>query len=362
MIIKHLELVNFRNYTNLSLNFDKGINFIYGENAKGKTNLVEAIYSLSLARSFRTSSFYEMIQIGKTKGIVIGTFSDENYKKIVEINYLKNGKNVKINGNSIKKISELNKILNVLYFVPKDTNLLKDVPKNRRQFINLNIAKINESYLQNIILYEKLLKERNDALKAYKINFTLLEIITNKIIDISYEIYKERVNFFTQLSELINEVYKNISLIEDDKITIKFVPFINEKDKKEYELIASELYKSNLEEDVKRKSTGIGIHKEDFRIYLNGKDVGVYGSQGENRMITLSLKIAPYYLISEVKNKPIIILDDVLSELDAKHEENLIHYLENFEQIFITNTRKSKFFNKKYYVVKNDTVLMEEEN
>ena len=207
-----------------------------------------------------------------------------------------------------------------------------------------------------------MLKERNDALKALRLNFTLIEIITNKLIELSYEIFKERVEFIKKLNPLLNEVYKNISLSETQKISIRYIPFIKELNKAEYEAHAKELYKNSLEEDIKKKSTSLGIQKEDFKIYLDEKDVGVFGSQGENRMITLSLKIAPYYLISEAKDKPIIILDDILSELDEKHEENLIHYLENFEQVFITNTRKSDYFTKKYYLVNENKVSIEEEN
>ena len=362
MIIKHLELINFRNYEKLSLNFDKGINFIVGENAKGKTNLVESIYSLSLAKSFRTSNSNELLMINKNFAEVKGIFINENCKKIIEIAFLKDGKKIKINNTLVKKTSELNSIVSALYFIPKDTNLLKDVPKNRRQFLNSNISKMNENYLKNIIQYEKLLKERNDALKALRLNFTLIEIITNKLIELSYEIFKERVEFIKKLNPLLNEVYKNISLSETQKISIRYIPFIKELNKAEYEAHAKELYKNSLEEDIKKKSTSLGIQKEDFKIYLDEKDVGVFGSQGENRMITLSLKIAPYYLISEAKDKPIIILDDILSELDEKHEENLIHYLENFEQVFITNTRKSDYFTKKYYLVNENKVSIEEVN
>lgn len=361
MIIKYLELLNFRNYKSLALSFDKGINYIIGENAKGKTNLVESIYSLSFARSFRTSFFNEMIMLNEQFSEVKGEFVHENSKKTIDIRYQTNGKKVLINGKVIKKISELNNVVNILYFIPKDTNLLKDSPKIRRQFLNATISKINSSYLNDVINFEKLLKERNDAFKAYRMNFTLIDILTNQLIELSYKIFIERMKFIKSINKIINEVYKNVSLIENENLQIKYFPFLKNINKEEYIKEAKKRYKETLEEDLKKKVTTIGIQKEDFKIYLNSKDIGIFGSQGENKMSVLALKISPYFLSENEKEKPIIILDDVISELDLVHEENLLNYLKTFEQVFITNTRKSEFYKNKYYVVKNNDVTIEEE-
>ena len=249
MVVNKLELINFRNYLNLSLNFNNKINFIVGENAEGKTNLVEGIYTLSLAKSFRTQNTIELIKNNEEKAIVKGTIvSLSNYKKI-EIEFNKFGKKVLINSKPIKKISELNKILNVIYFIPKDVILLKDTPKSRRQFLDLSISKLNNEYLKNVINYEKILKERNDLLKTYPLNNILFDILTDNLIELSKEIYKSRLDF---------------------------------------------------------------------------------------------------------------ILDDILSEFDDEHEKNLLNYLNDFGQIFITGCKKSKYYTSTYYEVTNKKVEIKE--
>lgn len=358
MIIKEIELKNFRNYSDLKVEFNKGINFIVGENAKGKTNLVEAIYTLSSANSFRTLDATEMIKFKEKSAYVKCKLDIKNSTKIIEITYVPQGKKIKINNTSVKKVSELSSVVKVCLFSPKDTQLLKEAPKLRRNYVNSMISKLSTTYLNALITYEKILKERNDAFKAFNVNKTLIDILRDRLIELNRTIFKERRMFFEKINETLANIYPRISL-HNQKMAVKYLPMLNYDTKEEYmERLEQDFY-ANEEEEYRKKTTLFGVHKEDFEVYIDGRDVAKFGSQGENRMCVLALKIAPYYLVSDLDNRGIVILDDVLSELDEIHEENLIRYLETLNQVFITNTNVSKFYEGEYYRVVGDNLKKE---
>ena len=345
MIVKELELHNLRNYEYLKVNFNKGINYIYGENASGKTNILEAIYFLSLTRSFRTSETEELIKKDASFARILAKIDTQNLSKTLEISFNKSGKKILVNGKKVLKISELNSLINVISFIPKNTNLLKDAPKERRKFLNIYLSKFSNNYLKTLSVYEKILKERNDAFKAYKINPTLIDILTNQLISLNKEIYLYRKKFVNEINKYLANVFKEVSLT-NEKLKMKYESFLNNQNENIENFLKNE-FENIKEEEFKRKQTLIGIHKDDFKIYIDEKDVSLYGSQGENRISIISLILSLYFLNKE--EKPIIVLDDVISELDEKHEENLLKYLENFNQVFITNTAKSQFFTSNYY-------------
>ena len=345
MIVKELELHNLRNYEYLKVNFNKGINYIYGENASGKTNILEAIYFLSLTRSFRTSEIEELIKKDASFARILAKIDTQNVSKTLEISFNKSGKKILVNGKKVLKISELNSLINVISFIPKNTNLLKDAPKERRKFLNIYLSKFSNNYLKTLSVYEKILKERNDAFKAYKINPTLIDILTNQLISLNKEIYLYRKKFVNEINKYLADVFKEVSLT-NEKLKMEYGSFLNNQNENIENFLKNE-FENIKEEEFKRKQTLIGIHKDDFKIYIDEKDVSLYGSQGENRISIISLILSLYFLNKE--EKPIIVLDDVISELDEKHEENLLKYLENFNQVFITNTAKSQFFTGNYY-------------
>ena len=354
MIVRELELHNFRNYESLKANFKEGLNYIYGENASGKTNILEAIYFLSLTRSFRTNDLVELIKKDAVFASILAKISDENSTKTLEITFSEKGKKILLNNKKVSKISELNSLINVISFIPRNTNLLKDSPKERRKFLNIYLSKLSNRYLKTLSIYEKILKERNDAFKAYKINYTLIDILTNQLAELNKEIFLYRKKFISHINDFLSDVYRNVS-IKEEKLTMKYESFINVEGT--IEKFIKEEFQKVREEELKKKQTLIGVHKDDFKLFLDDRDVGLYGSQGENRISVISLILSLYFL-NKVQ-QPIIVLDDVLSELDEKHEENLLKYLENFSQIFITNTAKSQFFNKNYYRLE-DKKLKEE--
>ena len=345
MIVKELELHNLRNYEYLKVNFNKGINYIYGENASGKTNILEAIYFLYLTRYFRTSEIEELIKKDVSFARILAKIDTQNVSKTLEISFNKSGKKILVNGKKVLKISELNSLINVISFIPKNTNLLKDAPKERRKFLNIYLSKFSNNYLKTLSVYEKILKERNDAFKAYKINPTLIDILTNQLISLNKEIYLYRKKFVNEINKYLADVFKEVSLT-NEKLKMEYESFLNNQNENIENFLKNE-FENIKEEEFKRKQTLIGIHKDDFKIYIDEKDVSLYGSQGENRISIISLILSLYFLNKE--EKPIIVLDDVISELDEKHEENLLKYLENFNQVFITNTAKSQFFTGNYY-------------
>lgn len=356
MIIKTLELQNFRNYDALKARFEKGINYIYGENAEGKTNILEAVYFLSLTRSFRTSDVSDLIKKDTGFARIFAEISDNNSTKRIEITFNKNGKKITINGKNVAKISELNSLINVIAFIPKNTNLLKDSPKDRRRFINIYLSKFSNNYLKILNVYEKILKERNDAFKAYNINRTLLEILTNQLAELNKQIFMFRKKFLDEINKYISDIFKEITK-KEKKLFVEYKTFI--KDASSIEEFVKEEFKKVEKEEYSKKQTLIGVHKDDFEIYIDDKSAGLYGSQGENRMSVLSLILSLYFLNQD--DKPIVILDDILSELDHNHEKNLIDYLKTFNQVFITNTAKSEYFDGKYYYYLKDRELKEEE-
>lgn len=356
MIVEKIKLRNFRNYNSLDVLCSRGINFIIGDNAKGKTNLIEAIYMLSFGKSFKTSSSQEMIKFGALEANVEAELCFEDYRKDLSITFSQKGKRITLNKKPIARLSEINNVINVLSFVPKDANMLKESPRTRRDFLNATISKLDNSYLKNLISYERLLKERNDVLKTTNVNKELLNVLTMQMARYAKEIFISRVKFVKQINDVLENVFKEISLREES-LKIKYLPIIKNVDKYEEEFL--KIFDKNLDNDIKRKTTTSGIQREDFELYINDRNLALYGSQGENRMAVIALRLSPYFLVKDEKKKPVVILDDVLSELDKKHEERLFQFLSKFEQVFVTNTKRSEYCKENYYICNENTIMKE---
>lgn len=356
MIIENINLVNFRNYSNLKIEFEKGLNFLYGPNATGKTSLVEAIYYLSLARSFRTSIDAHLIKHKCTRAQINAKLSAQEIKRTIDIELSTEGKKIFLNQKQIKKISELSNIVNVIYFIPKDVDLLKDSPKQRRLFLNLSISKVSKSYLEKVTSYEKLLKERNNVLKDVNVNIDLLDVLTEQMVYLSKDIYLYRKKYINELNEVLLDLYQKITN-STDKVKIIYTPFVDNEEK--YLELARLEFSNSKDLDLKRKQTTKGIQKEDFYLIKNQRNIGTYGSQGENRLAIIALKLSPYELIHKEEDKPIVILDDILSELDDKHQKFLIEYISNLNQVFLTSTKKNEIENCVYYKIENESIVKE---
>ena len=336
MIVNSLTINNFRNHNYLSFDFNKGLNIITGPNAIGKTNIVEAIYYLSLARSFRGVDDIDLIQKGKDGSEIVATVSEGILTRKIKISITPDGRKININGKPISKLSELAKVTNVVLFEPKDVMIFRGSPKERRNFIDINLSKKSSPYLDYISRYEKVLKERNDLLKSDNIDPVLLETTTEMLIKLSGPIVNYRTMYLKDITDILNKITRALTG-EKNKIEIIYKPFVEYGP--DWQKKAKEAFKRAEEGDLHRKVTSIGIHREDFSISLNGKDIAMFGSQGENRMVALALKISPYFLIEDKDKRPIVVLDDVMSELDQTHRQKLITFLKKLEQVFITATK-----------------------
>ena len=337
MIIKSLTLRNFRNYDYAKVEFEPKLNVIVGDNAAGKTNLVEAIYFLSLARSFRTSETSDLIKNKRQFSEIEARVEQDTITKDIVALMTSSSKKFICNDKPIRKISDLSKLINVIVFEPKDTLMFHDSPLVRRNYLDINLSKKSPIYLENLMMFEKLLRERNAILKSDIVDKIQLKVVTDQMIDVEETICKYRAAYINEINAIFTKL---ITKLKGEKETAKLVylPFIKLDDK--FKVSCARAYEHNLESDIKHKMTQIGIHREDFKLILNDKDISEQGSQGENRIAVIALKVAPYFLIEEKSKKPIVILDDVMSELDDEHKQRLLTFVkQDLEQVFITTTK-----------------------
>ena len=340
MEIEHLKLLNFRNYSSLELNFYNSINIIYGNNGIGKTNLVEAIYVLALTKSFRTIQDKNLIMkeknVTKIEGIVKSK-AKNNYKVIIN----EDGKKVKIDNNKIDKISEYISKINVVLFNPDDLRIIKDTPSIRRKMLNIEISQLNKSYLKHLNSYNKILKQRNSYLKQVFINANsskeYLDILTNKLIDYGLEIEKERRKYVQLVNSYISDIYFKIA--NKGLLEIKYVSDYKNKSKEELLKEYQKLYSK----EMAFGKTLIGVHHDDLEFLLDSNKLKDWGSEGQQKNSVISFKLAEIRIIKELKKDyPILILDDLFSELDNEKITNILNLIENGMQTFITTTDISK--------------------
>ena len=354
MWIKNIKIKNFRNYNQEEINLEKNINIFYGKNAQGKTNIIEAIFLCSLGKSFRAKKDNEMIKLNEENAIVEIEYekSDRDGKIKIEIG---NKKNIYLNGIKIKKLSELLGNLNIVIFTPDDINILKGGPQNRRRFLDIMISQLRPNYMHILNLYIKTMEQRNNYLRQIKEEHkdeNLLEIWDEKLAEYAIKIYEYRKEFIEKIIKKLDIIHKNITN-EEEQIELEYV---TECDSKEKYL---KLLKERRKLDIIKGFTTKGVHRDDFMIYINKKDIKIFGSQGQNRTAMLSLKLAELQVIyDEIGEYPILLLDDFMSELDKTRRKN---FLENIEgtQVIITGTEKLDIENLKYleYNVSNGKVL-----
>ena len=353
MYIEKIKLNNFRNYENLEIDLNKNINIIYGDNAQGKTNILEAIFLSSLGKSFRTKKEKEMIKFNNDKLLVEIFYQkkDRDGKIKIEIG---NKKQISINGIKIKKLSELLGNINIVIFTPDDINILKDGPEKRRRFLDMMIGQLRPNYVYNLNMYLKTIEQRNNYLRQIKEENKpeeMLEIWDEKLAEYGEKIYIYRKEFIEKIIKKINEIHSKIT---DEKEIIKIEYLSNCSKKDEY----LKLLKERRKLDIIKGFTTKGIHRDNFVIYINDKEVSVYGSQGQNRTVILSLKLAELNVIyDEIGEYPIFLLDDFMSELDEKRRKNFLNNIEN-TQVILTGTEKIDLTNLEYklFNVKNGNI------
>ena len=335
MYIKKIRLKNFRNYSEQEIDLSNNVNIFFGQNAQGKTNIIEAIFLCSLGKSFRTNKEKELINFKENKAFIEIEFQKKDREGKIKYN-IGEKKEIYINEIQLKKLSEILGNLNIVLFSPEDINILKDGPAKRRKFINMLISQVRPKYVYNYNMYLNVLEQRNNYLKKLednKFDQNLLEIYDEKLSEYGQIINRYRNEFIEKIKEKINNIHKNITE-EKEEIKIKYISDCENKENFIKKL------KENRKKDIERGYTTCGIHRDDIYFFINGKKVDVYGSQGQQRTTILSLKLCELEIIKdEIEEEPILLLDDFMSELDEKRKKNFLKNIKD-TQIIITCTEK----------------------
>ncbi|MEG0314203.1 MAG: DNA replication/repair protein RecF [Erysipelotrichaceae bacterium] len=361
MIVKKIELRNFRNYKDIKLSLEQGINILYGKNAQGKTNLLEAILYLSTTQSHRTNDDLNLIKENEEFFCIKSEVEDMNKKFCIAATISKKGKNLSLYNNPIKKVSEFIGLINAVIFCPDDLNLFSSSPRIRRRFIDIELSKLSREYIKALNCYVKLLKNRNICLKSKKVDLVLIDTITKQMIDYEILILRERNKFLKRNVEIAQNYYKTLSN-DEAKLDYKYISNIeysSDDDILKANLINA--YEKTKERDLMTFQTNTGIHKDDFVIMLDDHEIGSFGSQGQKRSVIISMKLGIIDMIKEKINEyPILLLDDVFSELDINRRKKLLELLPDKIQTLITTTEIEEFIEIKkdinYLEVKNGCV------
>lgn len=347
MYIRDIHLKHYRNYNEETIEFDPKVNIIIGENAQGKTNLVEAIYLMGFGKSFRTNQDRDLIKMDDNYTSVSGHVDKLNRNLFIEYKYnQQQKKEIKINESPLTKLSELIGEVNVVIFSPEDLQLVRGTPTLRRRFMDKSISQMYPAYYNLLIDYNKVLKQRNNLLKQnHQLNDIkdMIFIWDEQLVKFATKIMKYRMEFLNQLKDIAKKIHRKISH-EKEVLTIEYISNYLPKNlegkalyDKIYSGMLSEL-KEKLNLDMKRGYTSVGPHRDDLSFLINDIDSKKFGSQGQVRTTALSLKLSEIGIIKEtIGESPILILDDVLSELDHIRQNQLIHYISDI-QTFITTT------------------------
>lgn len=360
MILKSVALSHFRNYSDLYLEFDQGTNILYGDNAQGKTNVLESVYVSGTTRSHKGSKDKELIQFGQEEAHIRTMVERKGKPYQIDMHLKKNrSKGIAINKIPIRKASELFGILNIVFFSPEDLNIIKNGPSERRRFLDFELCQLDKIYLFHLTNYNKILSQRNKLLKDVNFKPELkdtLSVWDAQLVSYGTKIIAARKEFITQLNEIIYGMHKKISGGKEE-LLVSYEPDV-EEGQLEVELLR------NQEKDLKFGMTSVGPHRDDMCFLIHGIDIRRFGSQGQQRSCALSLKLSEIELVkSSIQDTPVLILDDVLSELDSSRQNFLLNSIHDIQTI-ITCTGldefvKNRFEVNKVFKVKNGTVKAE---
>lgn len=314
MYIESLELNNYRNYEYLCMEFDPGTNILFGDNAQGKTNVLEAVYLCGTTKSHRGSKDREVIRFEQDESHIRMRVNKDGISHKIDMHLKKSkSKGIAIDGIPIRKASELFGIVNLVFFSPEDLNIIKSGPSERRRFMDLELCQLHKIYLQDLANYNKIINQRNKLLKDISFSPRLeetLDVWDMQMVSYGKKIIHLRKEFMIELNEIIREIHKNLTGGKEE-IVLEYEPDVLEE---EFEV----QLQNAREKDLKYKMSSVGPHRDDFCVRVNGIDIRRYGSQGQQRTAALSLKLSEIYLVKNmIKENPVLLLDDVLSELDS---------------------------------------------
>lgn len=348
MIIKSLELADFRNYDSLHIDFSKGTNILYGDNAQGKTNILEAIYLSATTKSHKGSKDKDIVNFDKEEAHIRTYLEKDSMEIRVDMHLRKNKtKGIAIDGQKIKKAAELLGLLNVVFFSPEDLSIIKNGPAERRRFVDMELCQLDQFYLYNLNHYNKIVNQRNKLLKDMYFNPSLRETLNiwdSQLVSFGSKIIERRKLFVEQLNDIIYDIHNKLSGGKEE-LEIKYEPDVEIED-----------YEQNLlmcqDKDVKLKQTTVGPHRDDFCFMVKDVDIRKFGSQGQQRTAALSLKLSEIELVKKIANEnPVLLLDDVLSELDSHRQNYLLSTIGDIQTI-ITCTGLDEFVNNRFEIDK----------
>ena len=357
MKLTNLQLQNFRNYESVQLEFTDGVHVFIGENAQGKTNLMESIYALAMTKSHRTTNDKELIGWNKEFATIKGTVEKTTTKTNLELQFSKKGKIAKVNYLEQKRLSSYLGNLNVILFAPENLTIVKGSPQNRRKFVDMELGQMSSLYLYDLVEYNRVLKQRNTYLKQLAIKKKqpdeYLEVLSEMLSELASKIVFHRLDFMKQLEALAIPIHDQLSLGRE-KFSVSYqatIPLEDGLTPSQMKEIYMNQFKKNQTREADQATTLIGPHRDDLIFYLNEVPVQTYGSQGQQRSTVLSLKLAEIELMKlSTGEYPLLLLDDVLSELDDDRQTHLIKAIENKVQTFITTTSldgiKQQFINE----------------
>lgn len=345
MNVERLKLSHYRNYEQLELSFSPSINVFIGENAQGKTNVMESIYVLSMAKSHRTSNDRELIRWEQEYAKIEGWIQRKYGQLPLELVISKKGKKARVNHLEQNRLSAFVGQLNVVMFAPEDLNLVKGSPQIRRRFLDMEIGQISPVYLHDLSTFQKLLKQRNAILKnnrgKLKIDDVMFDIYTEQYIQVAVQIIRKRFYFMELLQKWAPPIHQGISRGKETlKVTYGTLKELHSgQTVEEMEAIVERYLLDARKRELDRGVTLVGPHRDDLHFFVNGYDIQTYGSQGQQRTTALSLKLAEIELVKqEVGESPVLLLDDVLSELDDYRQSHLLNTIRGQVQTFVTTT------------------------
>ncbi|GAA0136037.1 DNA replication/repair protein RecF [Paenibacillus sp. YSY-4.3] len=345
MYVNHLRLEHYRNYETLELNGFGNVNLLIGRNAQGKTNLLESLFVLALTKSHRTTKDKELIAFGSDHAVIAAEVEKKYGTLNLELRLSHQGKRAKLNSLEQRKLSDFIGALNVVMFAPEDLEIVKGTPGIRRRFLDMEIGQVQPSYLFHLQQYQKVLMQRNNLLKqAYGAGpemLTMLEIWNEQLAEHGVKIIKRRKQFIRKLQKWAEQIHEGITG-GLEKLELSYLPSFGEAEEED-EAVLMEQFMIKLsqmkDQEIRRGMTLSGPHRDDLAFHINGNEAQVYGSQGQQRTTALSLKLAEIELIhEEIGEYPILLLDDVLSELDPYRQTQLIETFQSKVQTFITAT------------------------
>ncbi|MFH5836982.1 DNA replication/repair protein RecF [Proteiniclasticum sp. C24MP] len=360
MKIRNISLMNYRNYNQLNIELGKDVNVFQGENAQGKTNILESIYYAAFGRSHRTNKVKDLILWNEKSAQIKVYIEKDRLDKIIDMNLLSDGrKSISVNKVKLTKIGDLLGILNVVMFSPEDLKIVKESPGLRRKFLDMEISQLDKRYYNSLVAYNKVLAERNALLKSRRIDRNILDIYDIKLSEHADYIARQRINYINLLNSYGYSIHKEITTNKEEIRYEYKSSFSLEGNLKEN--LKKELTRKR-EMDIERGTTSAGTHRDDFLILINEVDAKDFGSQGQQRTAVLTMKFSSLEIIKKVKGEyPILLLDDVLSELDLSRKKFILKSIENIQTVItctgVENIEEYLTGNYRLFNVKNGSII-----